>query len=197
MGKSTNLEDALENVVNKLDKIVEKTARDVGKKVKKDATQQAKKVVQHYYDSYQPKKYDRKFALRHAYKVWDKTNGNIVSVSIEFNPLLIKGEHTSASKYHQEGNSWKPIVWPWEQPEGNKYGVPEPDWILNNFWEGIHPRVYGNKYKGFEYRPVVDMKSPQELFEEFVNGSYIDKIVIPYASDMLTNRVVEALRKQF
>ena len=88
MGKKTSLEDALENVVNSLDKIVEKTARDVGKKVTKDLNKKARETVKHYYDNYRPDWYDRTFALYRSYKVWDRTYGNEVSVSVESDPKL-------------------------------------------------------------------------------------------------------------
>lgn len=197
MGKKTSLEDALENVVNSLDKIVEKTARDIGKKVTKDLNKKSKEAVKHYYDSYRPEVYDRTYALYHSYKVWDKTAGNEVMVSVEFSPNLIENAHKSSSQYHQTGDTWNKIEWPWENPVGNDYGAPEADWIMWNFIHGIHPITYGNKYVGFTYSPKVDSKSPYGLLLDFVNGDYIQKELVPYANDMFTNRVIETLRKQF
>lgn len=192
-----SLEDAIYNVSRQLDNITKQAAKDVARKLKEDMKEEAKKVVKHYYDSYRPDWHDRIWALYHSYGVFNDTKDNKVSVSIEFDPKLIQGEHKSDSKYHQTGDTWKKIDWPNEKPSGNNYGIPEADWILNNFWEGLHPVVTGNKYTGFTYWPVIDMKSPQELFEEFAHGSYINKVLIPYANEVLTNRILKALNQQF
>lgn len=197
MGKKTSLEDALRDVTNKLDKIVERTAKEVSKKAMKDVKQETKKIVKHYYDSYRPKMYDRKYSLYHAYEVLDNTYGDTMSIIVEFDPSLLSA-HKSNSPYHQTGKDWQPIIWPWEEPDlkNHQYGVPEPDWILDNFWEGIHPITYGSKSKGYTYRPAVDMKSPQDLFDEFVNGSYVNKVLAPYASKVFSEEVLKVLRKK-
>lgn len=192
-----SIEDAIYNVTKHLDSIVKQTAKDTARKLKEDMKKQAKIAVKHYYDSYIPDLYIRTHALYHSYKIKNETKDNKVSVYIEFDPLLIQGEHQSHSQYHQSGDVWQSIKWPKEVPTGNNYGVPEADWILNNFWEGIHPIVTGSKYTGFNWSPKQDKKSPQDLFDEFVNGGYIENILIPYANDILTNRVIKAINKQF
>ena len=192
-----SLEDAIYNVTKQLDNITKQTAKDVARKLKEDMRKQAQKVVKHYYDSYKPEWYSRTYALYHSYKVLNETKDNKISVTVEFDPMLIQNEHKSNSQYHQNGSVWKRIDWPNEIPSGNDYGMPEADWILNNFWEGLHPIVTGNKYKGFEWNPKKDANSPQDLFEEFVNGGYVENTLVPYASDMLTDRVLKAIRQQF
>lgn len=195
--KKKSLEDAINNVLYQLDDIAKQTAKDVAKKVKKDMQEQAQKAVKHYYDSYRPEVYDRTFALYHSYRTVDETSGDRVKVTLLFDPALIDGEHGSSSKYHQTGDVWRSIDWPNATPKGDDYGVPQSDWILNNFWEGLHPITTGNKYIGFEWNPKKDKISPQDMFNMFVDGTYIESTVTPYASKILTNRVLDALKQQF
>ncbi len=195
--KKKSLEDAIFNITNQLDNIAKQTAKEVARKVKKDMDTQARKSVKHYYDSYSPEVYERTFSLYHSYKVLNETSDNRVKVTVEFRPELIEGEHVSNSNYHKTGDTWNAIDWKNEIPKGDDYGIPQADWILNNFWEGIHPRVKGSTYSGFTWNPKIDQVSPQDLFNEFINGSYISNEVIPYASEVLTNRVLKALKKQF
>lgn len=192
-----SLEQAIDNVSKQLNNITRQTAKDVARKLKEDMRKQAKTVVKHYYDSYRPEWYSRTYALYHSYKVLNETRDNKVSVIVEFDPLLIQGEHQSHSQYHQSGDVWKSIDWPDETPTGNNYGIPGAEWILNNFWEGLHPITTGNKYKGFTWNPKKDTSSPQDLFEEFINGGYVENTLIPYANDILTDRIIKALNKQF
>lgn len=192
-----SLNDAIFNVENQLDNIIKQTAKEVARKLKKDMKKQAKKVVKHYYDKYYPEMYERTFALYHSYEVFNETKGNVVSVSVVYNPDLIRGEHKSHSRYHQTGNKWQSIDWPNEKPSGNNYGIPDSEWIINNFWEGIHPIVTGSKYEGFEWAPRINRKSPEDLFNEFANGPYLSEELIPYANEILSNKILKALSKQF
>lgn len=194
-----SLEDAIKNITSGtiLDNIVKQTTKDVAKKVKKDMKEKAKEAVKHYYESYRPDWYDRIYSLYHSYIIIDETKDNRVRVSVEFDPTLIHGQHKSDSRYHQSGNPWQKIDWPKEIPKGDAYGIPDADWILNNFWEGLHPIATGNKYIGFIFNPKKDDKSPKDLFDEFINGGYINNELVPYANNMLTNRVLDSLRKQF
>jgi hypothetical protein len=197
--KKKRLEDAIDDLIDlQLDEIIRVTTNDVGRKLKKDMESHTKKIIKHYYDNYDPVKYtDRSYELYNAYTVLNQTSGNKARVMVEFDSDLIKGAHSSDSKYHQTGDVWQKIAWPAEIPQGDGYGIPDSEWILENFWRGEHPRTYGNKYIGFKYHPAIDVKSPQALFDEFVNGTYIDRVLKPYAQNILTTRVLKALRRQY
>lgn len=196
-----SLEDAINNITSGtiLDNIIKQTTKDVAKKVKKDMKEKAKEAVKHYYESYDPKSYDRLSpgALYHSYRVIDESSDGRVNVSLIFDPELINKEHRSTSKYHQSGDVWNSIKWGSEIPSGDNYGMPEGSFILSTFWYGQHPIFTGNKYTGFEWNPVTDSVTPQDIFENFINNTYVEKVLSPYANEILTNRVLDALRKQF
>ena len=136
--------------------------RDVAKKMNEMAIKTARKCLNRYYASYTPKRYKRTNQLRKAIsfssnpKVMHRGGEYIISFFIKYDANKLKGLYHSNSWYHQSGDVWKPVMATWAPDHiikglpsdirqdirndwGQNNGIPEPEWILNNYLQGIHP----------------------------------------------------------
>lgn len=99
--------------------------------------------VDEYYEEYSPTIYKKRM-----YDLY-----NIFEVDIESNKstIIIEGrvvdsqlsQHYSRSPRHKSGSEWisrfdSPEIF---DPIGEENGMPESSWIVDNFWEGIHPKM--------------------------------------------------------
>lgn len=132
--------DAMREVANKMHKLAIKTARN---------------CLKQYYANYKPKRYKRtnqlKKAIGASVKPKEVKRGDIYTISffIKYDANKLKGLYYSNSWYHQSGGAWKPVMHTWDpnyikngvrdKSIGQNNGVPEPEWILNNYLQGIHP----------------------------------------------------------
>jgi ribosomal protein L22 len=137
--------------------------REVANKMHKMAIKTAKDCLKRYYASYKPKRYKRTDQLKKAIgasaKPKEVRRGDIYTISffIKYDANKLKGLYHSNSWYHQSGDVWKPVMLTWAPDHlvkglahdsmmddlrrgyGQNNGVPEPEWILNNYLQGIHP----------------------------------------------------------
>ena len=194
VAKNKSIEDALNEVLNKktLSQIVKDVTVDVGKKALKDLREESNKIVKHYYDSYTPEVYDRIYALYNSFYYFNTTRGQTVHVGVTFDPKKIEGLHESTSRYHKEGDKWTSIDWIHGGPEKGKQYV-EASYIMNNFWEGIHPRYKWVKGQGYVENHKKDELSPATLMQKFVDN-YQD-IATEYAVDVFTQKILETLKQ--
>lgn len=106
-----------------------------------DVIKEAKNYLQEYYGNYTPKQYKRTYRLKRAIMPYwaDRSTGDHFSIEIgvQYNASALKGAYRSNSAYHQSGGAWIPVVDKSEFSSDN--GIPEPEWILNNFLYGVHP----------------------------------------------------------
>ena len=138
--------------------IVKKAAMNVAKRVQKDLLTQARKNVQRYYDQYDPYVYERTYQLRdnvtHIGLLNDMSSGNAIDIEVGF-------QYAGSAGYH-EGNA-------------------SPEWIYNNFLEGIHPNVNkGRVYAPYKY------ESQNELMEYYADRYLQRKIDSYMQSELIT-----------
>ena len=193
MQDQTNVEYHLNEIFKNVDKIVEDTVKEAGKKARVDMKNEAKKIVKHYYDEYPERKFEPSYSLYRSFESYDRTRNGVINVGVEFMSSRIDGMHESNSRWHKEGWPWQSIDWKNGGPEeGKQYGAVESSFIMNNFWEGIHPKTLGNKYTGFTYYPIKKGKSPEELFSEDVE-SYMEDTLKPFVIDTFTQKLIQNL----
>lgn len=102
------------------------------------------KVTDIYYEEYTPTRYKRLESLYGAWKVTNSINGDKISFHGNLNSNRLP-QHYSGSQYHKYGDRW---ISQWDDDfdyDSDENGRPENSWILENFFEGIHPR-YIKKY---------------------------------------------------
>lgn len=130
----------IDAIIQDCQAIAVEAVKNTAKKVQADIVKEAKNYLQKYYDNYHPKQYKRTYRLRRAIlPYWaDRTNKNGISieVGVQYKSSALHGIYTSNSRFHQSGDVWK-VVTDHSQVTGDN-GIPEPEWILDNFLSGQH-----------------------------------------------------------
>lgn len=140
-----SIDDAFAAVIKDCRVIAVEAVKNAAKKAQKDILKEADSCLQKYYSNYpNPKMYNRTYRLKRAIvPYWaDRTNGKSISVEVgvQYKSSALKGAYRSNSRYHQSGDVWISRF----DDEGFNFdsgdnGIPEPDWILINYLEGVHP----------------------------------------------------------
>lgn len=193
-----NLEQAFNDVINNAVSVSNDVVRNVGQKVQTDMYNKANKTLEEYYADYSPKRYKRTYSLKRSIKPYTKTisSGEFLEleVGIEYDPSRLEGVYESNSYYHQDGDSWISRYNDNFDNSGISNGIPESDWILNNFLEGLHPITTVNKTtskngkitRKYTYSPYQGSTHPLKLMQEFVDRE-IESKVHEYVQEELWN----------
>lgn len=183
-----NLEQVFNDVINNAVSVSNDVVRNVGQKVQIDMYNKANKTLEEYYADYSPKRYKRTYSLKRSIKPYTKTisSGEFLEleVGIEYDPSRLEGIYESNSYYHQDGDSWISRYNDNFDNSGISNGIPESDWILNNFLEGLHPITTVNKTtskngkitRKYTYSPYQGSTHPLKLMQEFVDREIESKI---------------------
>lgn len=154
----------LNGILQDSQRIAIQAVKSAANKAKDDVIEEAKTYLQEYYGNYAPKVYKRTYQLKNAIKPYfsDKSTASHVSieVGVEYDAGALK--YYSNSKYHQSGSEWKPVTNYAEFTSDN--GIPEPEWVLNNFLHGIHPWAQQ------------DSNATYTLMEEFLENELPNRI---------------------
>lgn len=149
--------------------------KNVTKKIKDDMYKQALRNLEIYYSNYDPDVYDRTYNLQNAIRSHYQDSSTKEKISIEVGIVYDANNlntYSSNSWYHQNGDTWvsrNDESFDWNSQAN---GTPSPEWILDNFLHGIHPRTT----TGYSYAPITDPKSQIQLMEEFINNEIPKKI---------------------
>ena len=135
-----------------------------------------------YYNNYSPKIYKRTFYLKNAITpvFEDKSTKDSISidVGVKYDSSKLKGHYKSNSRFHQSGDVWKEVTDHSHVTSDN--GIPEPEWIMGNFLEGVHPWAQ------------TDGESTNTLMEEFFDTklpNHIDQYVQKALFAAITSRL--------
>ena len=193
-----NLEQVFNDVINNAVSVSNDVVRNVGQKVQNEMRDKAYKTLEEYYADYTPKRYKRTYSLNRSIKPYTKTisSGEFLEleVGIEYDPSRLEGVYESNSYYHQDGDSWISRYNDNFDNSGISNGIPESDWILNNFLEGLHPITTVNKTtskngkitRKYTYSPYQGSTHPLKLMQEFVDRE-IESKVHEYVQEELWN----------
>jgi hypothetical protein len=182
-GKS--IDDVFAAIVNDCQAVAVEAVKNAAKKVQHDIIKEAESYLQKYYNNYAPKQYKRTYRLKRAIlPYWaDRTNKNGISieVGVQYNSSALKGAYKSNSRFHQSGDRW---ISRFDDEgfnfDGGDNGVPEPDWIMSNFLEGIHPWAQN------------DSESTNSLMADFFETQLPNRIN-QYVQDELFNAITSRL----
>ena len=110
-------------------------------------------VLDRYYDSYMPSRYDRTDQLwQTAIPVAKVENmGDVIigTFGVDYDPSVLEGVYNGSQKY----------------------GHPDGSWVLENFLMGIHPRTDGSRVPGggnYEAEKWIDPVSPDEYLKKYL-----------------------------
>ena len=182
---ATNIENIFSQIKKDFVKLSKDAARDAAKKAQIDIATQANKFISEYYE-YKPKVYkNRKNALyklvQRYYKEKETKRGMVIEFGVEYNPTKIKNLHTSNSWWHRTGTKWIPRGSSGFNEDGQDNGIPEPEWITNNFLAGVH-------YEFADGRKIQDAQSPDEKMQSFFDNQ-LDNLIGSYMSTALYDAV--------
>ena len=176
--------------VNEIRKKALKEAIPVVKKGMKDKV--CDRAVMEYYMDYFPTKYKRTYSLFKLFKTYARQDGNTLSAWIEYDNDRLP-QYTSNSPRHKNGSEGISRYDEAFDEEGDDNGIPEKDWIFDNFWNGVHPRFYIDREmsKLFGETVVMDgsyhFRSTESRVKQYAN-EYEDTM-----REVILNKMMEQL----
>lgn len=172
--------------------------KNAAKKAQDDVRAQAQLYVRKYYASYKPKRYKRGeqlyTAITPVFEDHSTHKGISFKIGVEYDSSKLKrySQYSSNSKFHQSGSPWRSVT------DHSKFspdnGIVEPEWIMGNFLEGIHPitQFDPSKENPYVYEPKQDSVSTNTLMVDFFDNTLpdrIDQYVKDSLWDAITNRL--------
>lgn len=141
MAKAHTIDDVVNNIVNNYQTLLRDAVIHVAEQAKKDIKYKAVNVLyKYYYGGYEPKSYDRIYALEHSIVPFSNisTKGQKLQcvVGVEYSPSALEEYLDTLS-----GSPYK---------ASKKYDRADAEWVVKNFWEGKHPYTDGSREPGAE-----------------------------------------------
>ena len=185
-----SIDKAFAAILKDCQSVAAEAVKNAAKKTQADILKEANSYLQKYYNNYRPKKYKRTYRLKRAIiPYWadhSGKNGISIEVGVQYKSSALKGAYKSNSKYHQNGDQWISRMsgdFNWDSPNN---GIPQPEWILKNFLEGVHKWGDGPS----EYQK--DTESTNSLMEDFFN-TQLPRRIEQYVQDELFNALINRL----
>ena len=178
-----NIDSAFAAIIKDCQAVAVEAVKNAAKRTQADIVKEANDYLQRYYANYpKPKKYKRTYRLKRAIlPYWaDRTtkNGISIEVGVQYKSSALKGAYRSNSRWHQSGDTWRSVT------DRSKFsadnGIPEPEWIMNNFLEGVHPWAQD------------DAESTNSLMEEFFD-TQLPSHIEQYVQEELFNVIISRL----
>lgn len=180
-----SLESLFDDIVKDYKAVATEAIEKAAIKAQNDIMEKAYSCLEKYYSNYKPKKYKRHGYLKRAIVpvLIDQTTRRKIAfrVGVKYDKDNLVGLYKSNSRFHQSGDEWRsrgmfygsdkylgPLKKPHDQFnfDGSDNGIPEPEWILNNFLRGVHPWV--------KQRP--DKEWSDSMMEKFFDDELSKKI---------------------
>jgi hypothetical protein len=139
MAKAHTIDDVIDNVINNYQSLLKDAVAHVAEQAKKDIKDKAVNVLyKYYYGGYEPKSYDRIYALQYSIvpfsKISTKSQKIECVVGVEYSPSALEEYLDTLS-----GSPYK---------ASKKYSRADAEWVIENFWEGKHPYTDGSSEPG-------------------------------------------------
>lgn len=140
MAKEHTIDDVINSVVNNYHVLLVDAVAHVAEQAKRDIKSTAvKMLVDYYYGGYDPTSYYR--------------TGALIQSIIPFSEISAKGQKLQCVVgVEYSPSALKAYLETFEYPykASKKYGEPDPEWVIENFWEGKHPYTDGSREPGTE-----------------------------------------------
>lgn len=197
-----DIDSAFDAILGKCMSITKRAVRSAAKKAHKDIIKESYRQLAKYYASYKPKKYKRTKRLHKAIIPIFKDNSTqkeiLFEIGVEYDANKLKGFYYSNSWYHQSGTEWIGRNDPYFDWDSSNNGIPEPEWIMDNFLKGRHiwgdPDTFGPSTSGKHSWGQIDAESPGNLMEEFFDTT-LPEYINSYISKAMTDRLIKELNK--
>lgn len=186
-----SVDDVFAEILKDSRAIAREVIESSAKKAQTDIMLEAYDYLNRYYRNFgTPKVYKRTWQLRKAiapvFKGTTKRGSDSITIRIgvEYDSAQLEGLYHSNSRWHQSGDAWININDYSKFSSDN--GIPEPEWILDNFLKGVH--VWGaspNQQKK-------DKESTNRLMKNFITKD-IDQRLTYYIQSALMNAINKRL----
>lgn len=177
-----SIDEVFATIVKDCQIVATEAVKNAAKKAQNDILKEADSYLQKYYSNYSPKQYKRTYRLKRAIlPYWADRSGRTgisIEVGVQYKSSALAGTYRSNSKFHQSGNVWREVTDHSHITSDN--GIPEPDWILDNFLQGVHPWAQE------------DSESTKSLMEEFFN-TQLPNHIEQYVQEELINAIASRL----
>ena len=182
-----NVDEILDEILGDYEKIAKRAVRSAARRGQQDIIKEAKKYLKEYY-RYKPKMYKRTRSLKHAIvPIFEDKSTNdriLIEFGIKYDASMLEGRYKSNSRYHQSGDKWisrndPSFNWSKDEkgvPIGNN-GLPEPEWILDNFLRGEHGGAQRDFNATYTLMPrFMDNELPERI-EGYIKDSLFESVV--------------------
>ena len=185
--------------LNKIFKQIQKNSEAMGMAAMQSAADKAFQLAKEkalsclllYYKK-KPKIYKRTKQLKNAITTQSpklKESGDKCRISfvIKYDASRLVGKYQSNSKFHQSGDEW---ISRYDEPnkfnfKGGDNGVPDANWILDNYLKGIHPGWRNGKNYGWE--------DGRENSTDYLMTQFFEKELFEKASDLISEAMTDAV----
>lgn len=159
MAGDKTFDSAIKNNAEDFRKKMMRTVKRATKEAMRNVNNHALSCLQEYYGEYNPTSYRRTDSLRHAiwptYYVADYGNYIVCEAGVEFDAAALDSYAAGEPGYDAS----------------NKYVVVDPDWLIINYLEGIHPRTNGSSIpEEVDYTPYIYLPTPNEKMTQYIDG---------------------------
>ena len=177
-----SIDSVFDGIIKDCQTIAAEAVKNAAKKVQDDVLNETKSYLQLYYSNYKPKCYKPRSeqlqkSITPVLEDHSSNSGISIEVGVEYDSGKLKGAYHSNSRWHQSGDTWHIITTDRRKngPFSSDNGIPAPEWIMDNFLEGIHPitEKNGNDYI---YNPKKDKESTDSLMKQFFDTQLPNKI---------------------
>lgn len=177
-----NINKAFAAILKDCQAIAVEAVKDAAKKTQTDILKEANNYLNKYYANYNPRMYKRTYRLKRAIiPYWaDRSgkNGVSIEVGVQYKSSALKGAYRSNSRWHQSGDTWRSVINDAKFSTDN--GIPEPEWVLDNFLMGEHGGVHR------------DAESTNSLMQDFFDNQLSDHIN-QYVQEAMINALTSRL----
>ena len=179
-----SIDAAFAAIVEDCQAIAVEAVKNAAKKTQDKVIGVANNFLMRYYERYQPKRYQRTKSLQKAIipVFVDKSSSSKIcfEVGVKYDASPLIGLYKSNSWYHQSGTHWISRDNENFDFDSQNNGIPQPDWILDNYLRGEHGGYYND---GF---------SSSAHMERFFNTT-LDSFISTYVQDELFAAITSRL----
>ena len=125
----------------------------------------------------------------------DLGSNNDLDVHVYNDWTVIDGLYSSNSSFHQSGGKWRSIeehysmskseFWAMKEEGygGGSYGTVDPEWLADNFWDGVYyatngwPRSDAEFLSVYKYHDTSAISVIQSYYKRYVNSNKFQKYI--------------------
>lgn len=139
MAKAKTFDAVIQNITDNYENLLSDAVKSVAKRAEKEIYDKSVDILyEYYYGAYEPKSYDRTFALQRSFIPFTKISKRDTElecvVGVEYDPWVLEEYVGAVNDFAYDASK--------------KYGQVDGDWVIDNFLQGKHPYTDGSSQPG-------------------------------------------------